>query len=71
MTKEAYRGAYAVEALARVYTMTGDRDTAVSHLTSLLTRPSPMSAAILSLDPRWNPLHGHQGFEKLLRQHER
>lgn len=71
MTKEAYRGAYAVEALARVYAMTGDRDAAVSHLTSLLSRPSPMSAAILRLDPRWDPLRGHQGFETLLRQHER
>jgi tetratricopeptide (TPR) repeat protein len=65
--KEAYRGAYAVESLARVHAMTGDRGKAVQFLTDLLATPSPMSAGILRCDPRWDVLRGHHGFEQLLR----
>jgi len=68
ITKEAYRGLYAVEALALVYATTGDREAAVSQIGDLLSRPSHVSAAMFRLDPRWDPLRGHQGFEQLLRQ---
>ena len=65
--KEAYRGAYALEALARVYVITGDKEGAISQLKKLLAVPSHMSAAVLRLDPRWDPLRGHPGFEELVR----
>jgi tetratricopeptide (TPR) repeat protein len=71
MTKEALRGAYSVEALARVYTMTGHRDAAVAQLSELLSRPSHVSAGPLRLDPRWDPLRGHPRFEQLLREEGR
>lgn len=65
--KEAYRGAYALEALARVCVITGDKEAAISHLKKLLAIPSHMSAGLLRLDPRWDPLRGHPGFEELAR----
>jgi len=71
LTMEAYRGAYAIESLARVYAMIGDRDAAVQRLATLLSTPSHISAALLRVDPRWDPLRGHRGFEELVRQHER
>ena len=66
-TKDAFRGAYAVESLARVHAMTGDRGKAVQLLTDLIATPSPMSAGFLRCDPRWDVLRGHPDFEQLLR----
>jgi tetratricopeptide (TPR) repeat protein len=68
MTKEAYRGAYGVEGLARIYTMVGEYDAAINQLETLLAVPSPTNVPMLRMDPRWDPLRGHPRFQRLLEQ---
>jgi serine/threonine-protein kinase len=66
MSKEAFRGAYRVEDLARIYTMVGEYDAAIDQLEILLAVPSPMSVPMLRLEPTWNPLRDHPRFQALL-----
>ncbi len=70
MSKEASRGAYRVEDLARIYTMVGEHDTAIEQLESLLAVPSPTAVPMLRIDPTWNPLRDHPRFEALLAKYE-
>jgi serine/threonine-protein kinase len=65
MTKEAYRGAYLVEGLARIYTMIGDHEAALERLELLLSVPSQLSPALLRLDPVWDPLREYPRFKVL------
>jgi serine/threonine-protein kinase len=65
MSKEAYRGAYLVEDLARIYTMTGDHEGALEHLELLLSVPSQLSPALLRINPVWDPLREYQRFKVL------
>ena len=69
VAREAYRGPYAVEALAQVYTMVGDLDSAIDELERLLRIPSHMSSAWLSIDPRWDPLRSVPRFQTLLERY--
>jgi serine/threonine protein kinase/tetratricopeptide (TPR) repeat protein len=66
VTKEAWRGAYRVEDLARIYAMVGEYDLAIEQLEYLLGIPSEISIPLLRLDPAWNPLRNHPRFKKLL-----
>jgi len=66
VSREAYRGPYAVEALAQVYTMVGDHDGAITELDRLLSIPSHMSSAWLRIDPRWDPLRSDPRFQALV-----
>jgi eukaryotic-like serine/threonine-protein kinase len=68
ISKEAYRGLYAVEALAQVHTMVGEHDAAIGELERLLSIPSHLSAPLLRLDPRWDPLREHPRFRRLVEQ---
>jgi len=65
VTQEAYRGAYRLEDLARIYAAVGERDLAVELLGRLLVMPTDLAAPALALDPGWAPLRGHPGFERL------
>jgi TolB-like protein/Flp pilus assembly protein TadD/predicted Ser/Thr protein kinase len=65
MSKEAYRGAYLVEDLARIYTMTGDHERALERLELLLSVPSQLSPALLRINPVWDPLREYQRFKVL------
>jgi hypothetical protein len=65
MSKEAYRGANLVAALAMIYAMVGRPSEAVSRLKYLLTIPSEISPGILRNDPRWAPLRGDPEFQRL------
>jgi serine/threonine-protein kinase len=69
MSKEAWRGAYRVEDLARIYTMVGEYDAAIDRLETLLAVPSPMSVPMLRIDPTWNPLRNHPRFQALLEEY--
>jgi TolB-like protein/Flp pilus assembly protein TadD len=64
--REAWRGAYRVEDLARVYTMVGELDLAIDQLERLLARPSQLSTTRLRLDPIWAPLRDHPRFRQLI-----
>jgi tetratricopeptide (TPR) repeat protein len=66
VTKEAWRGLYRVEDLAKIYVMVGRFDAAVEQIEFLLLRPGRLSIPLLRLDPVWAPLHNHPRFKKLI-----
>ena len=66
MSKEAWRGAYRAEDLARIYTMVGEYDAAIDQLEILLAVPSITAVGMLRIDPTWNPLRGHPRFQRLV-----
>ncbi|MCH7876621.1 MAG: hypothetical protein IH965_15190 [Gemmatimonadetes bacterium] len=70
MSKEAYRGAYRVEDLARIYAMVGEYDAAIDQLESLLAVPSPTTVPMLRIDPTWDPLRDNPRFQALLAKYE-
>jgi len=52
--------------LARIDMLTGDLDNAVDRLATVLSRPAPISAAVLQHSAEWAPLRGHPRFHQLL-----
>jgi serine/threonine-protein kinase len=54
------------ENLAHIYLIVGQPDRAMDQLEALLAKPSPLSRAWLSVDPRWRSLRGNPRFERLL-----
>ena len=64
--KEAWRGSYRLMEMARIYAMTGEKDSAVTLLSQLLAMPSNVDRKILKIDPAWMPLRTHPGFQKLV-----
>lgn len=66
LTKDAWRGLYHVEALARIYVMVGEFDLAINQIEFLLDRLSELSIPLLRLDPAWKSLHNHPRFRALL-----
>jgi tetratricopeptide (TPR) repeat protein len=71
--KDAIDGPVAEENLALVETLVGDNSRAISMLTQLLQKPynhwvysrTPITPALLRLDPLWDPLRGDPTFQKL------
>ena len=66
VSKEAIRGVFRVEDLARIYVMVGELDAAIDQLEFLLSIPCDMSIPILQLDPAWDPLRNLPRFKKLM-----
>ena len=67
VTKDAWRGTFRVEDLARIYVMVDEDELAIEQLEDLLTIPGGLSPHLLRLDPIWDPLfRDYPGFEKLL-----
>jgi Flp pilus assembly protein TadD len=66
--KEAWRGAVLMEQMARIHTILGDQEEAVSLLETLLSRPSRLSGPLLRIDPAWKNLRGNPRFQKLIQQ---
>ncbi|TAL65882.1 MAG: tetratricopeptide repeat protein, partial [Bacteroidetes bacterium] len=66
INKEAYRGVFRVEDLARIYVMTGEYDKALEQIKMLLTIPSRLSVKLLLLDPTWKPLWNLSEFKKII-----
>jgi TolB-like protein len=56
ISKEAYRGVFRTEDLARIYVMVGEYNLALDQIKLLLSLPGPLSAKLLLLDPTWKPL---------------
>jgi TolB-like protein/Tfp pilus assembly protein PilF len=67
---DAVLGVNLIAGLAEVYTMIGDYDAAIEQLEYLLTVPSAVSVSLLRVDPLWDPVRGHPGFDALLEEHE-
>jgi serine/threonine-protein kinase len=66
VSKDAYRGAFHVEEMARIYAMVGERDAAVEQLEYLMSIPFDLAAPGLRLDPTWDSLRNHPRFQKLV-----
>jgi len=66
VTKEAFRGYRHEHDLARIYTMVGEYDTAVSRLEYLLSIPGWLTPAWLRIDPDWDPLRRNPRFQRLV-----
>ena len=66
--KEAWRGLFRVEELARIYMMTGEFEKAIDRIEYLLSIPGELSVHLLRLDPTWDPRRNNQRFQKLLQE---
>ncbi len=64
---DAITGPFYAAGLAQIYTMVGEYDAAVEILQRLLDIPSYLSPEWLRLDPRWDALRDHPGFQELVR----
>jgi hypothetical protein len=71
VSKEAWRGVFFAEELARIYVMTGKYDQAVRQIKYVLSIPGYLSPEILELDPIWAPLRNHPAFKKIMESYSR
>lgn len=54
--------------LAEVYALVGESDKAIDLLSGLLSRPSPVTVAILKVNPFWDSLRDNPRFVELLKK---
>jgi serine/threonine-protein kinase len=66
ISRDAYIGPYIQLLLARVHMMAGNHDKAVELLAPLVDVPNNLSRAWLRVDPTFDPLRKHPGFQRLV-----
>ena len=66
ITQDAFFGPYFQLQLARVHMMVGSKDKAVELLKPLVEVPNNLSKAWLRVDPTFDPLRSHPGFQALV-----
>jgi tetratricopeptide (TPR) repeat protein len=66
ISKEAFRGVFRLEDLARIYVMIGEYDAALEQIKLLLSIPSRLSVKLLLLDPAWKPLWNLPEFKRII-----
>jgi TolB-like protein/tRNA A-37 threonylcarbamoyl transferase component Bud32/Flp pilus assembly protein TadD len=66
MAKDSWAGPWRIEELALVETMLGAKADAVERVGFLLSHTGEISANVLRLDPRWDPLRDEPGFQALV-----
>jgi non-specific serine/threonine protein kinase len=66
---DALFGPERIEDLAYIYVIVGEYELAIDTLDYLLSIPSYISVPWLRLDPKWDPLREHRGFQKLLEKY--
>lgn len=70
--QDAAKGPVYLHNLARIYTIIGEKEKAISQLKRLLSIPyceflwEMVSAPYLNIDPQWDSLRGHPDFQQLL-----
>ena len=74
-SKDRVFGPACEEIMAQIQMMVGENSGAISTLTRLLQTPysswlywQPITAALLRLDPHWDPLRGDPSFQKLYKE---
>jgi TolB-like protein/Tfp pilus assembly protein PilF len=65
-SKDAFDGPGITAKAAEIYAMFGDAATAVTLLDGLLQQPSPVSVAMLKLNPIWDPIRNDPRFQALI-----
>lgn len=71
MSKEAWRAAFRVEDMARIFVMVGEHEEAIKKLDFLLSVPAEISVPGILADPTWAQLRNHPDFQELIRKHRR
>ena len=66
LSKDAFHGPELLEQAAEIYVTVGENDRALQALTELSTRPSPVSAQLLKLNPVWDPIREDPRFQQLV-----
>jgi TolB-like protein/Tfp pilus assembly protein PilF len=66
---DAFNGPEMTQRLAEVYVCVGEHEKAIDLLDGLLSRPSPVTVAILKVNPIWDPLRDNPRFIELLKKH--
>jgi len=69
ISREAFRGVYREEELARIYVMVEEYELALEKLDYLLSIPGNLSVKRLQLDPIWKPLWDQPGFQDLVNKY--
>jgi TolB-like protein len=65
LATDRYSGSSIVVERAKVEARVGDIDAAIEHIRELLANPSPLSPALLRVNPVWAPLRDDPRFRKL------
>jgi len=65
-TKDAFEGPQITQTMAEIYAIFGDAGGAISVLDGLLQRPSPVTVAVLKLNPVWDPIRKDPRFQALI-----
>jgi TolB-like protein len=65
-SKDAFGGPEITAGVAEVCAIVGDNARAIELLDGLLGRPSPVTVALLKLDPVWDPLRNDPRFQALI-----
>jgi TolB-like protein len=65
-SKDAFGGPEITEGVAEVCAVVGENARAIELLDGLLSRPSPVTVALLKLSPAWDPLRKDPRFQALI-----
>jgi non-specific serine/threonine protein kinase len=66
LSKDAFVGEQLLRYLAEIYMMCGEHEAAIDQLETLMSVPGYMSAAILRIDPLWDPIRSNPRFRRLV-----
>jgi serine/threonine-protein kinase len=68
--REAWKGLFGHEALARIYVAARDYESAMDELEIIVSRPALLEGPPLRLDPCWDPLRESPRFQDLVHASE-
>jgi TolB-like protein/Tfp pilus assembly protein PilF len=66
---DAFEGPVCTQTLAEIYVIVGDYDKALPIVDGLLSRPSPLTVAILKISPLWDSVRHDPRFIAILQKH--
>lgn len=66
---DSFGGPDITQGLAEVYALVGEPDKAIDLLSGLLSRPSPVTVALLKVNPVWDSLRENPRFIELLKKY--